>query len=228
MSLDGNGTYSPPAPQFPAIPYTVIYSDDFNQIILDIATALSTAIFRDGQAAFTANQSMGGNKLTSLANGVNPQDAVTVLQVFTDPTFTGTTVDGVKIVGSKLTVTTATAALPAGTAIGTVTAAELARLAGVTSNIQDQINAKANLDDGNTFTGTQNLTAALADGSTTVTQPSGDTSTKVASTAFVMTAAFNAALPSQAGNAGKFISTDGTDAFWVDAPQYPLTVLSVI
>jgi len=53
MSLDGNGTYQPPAPQFPAIPNTVIYADDFNQIILDIATALSTAIFRDGQAAFT-------------------------------------------------------------------------------------------------------------------------------------------------------------------------------
>ena len=228
MALDGNGTYSPPAPQFPAIPNTVIYADDFNQIILDIATALSTAIFRDGQAAFTANQSMGGNKLTNLANGVNLQDAVTVLQVFTDPTFTGTTVDGVKIVGSKLTVTTATVALPAGTAIGTVTAAELARLAGVTSNIQDQINAKANLDGGNTFTGTQNLTAALADGSTAVTQPSGDTSTKVASTAFVMTAAFNTALPSQSGNSGKFVSTDGTDAFWADIPQYPLTALSVI
>ena len=33
MALDGNGTYSPPAPQFPAIPNTVIYADDFNQII---------------------------------------------------------------------------------------------------------------------------------------------------------------------------------------------------
>ena len=158
MSLDGNGTYSPPAPQFPAITNTVIYADDFNQIILDIATALSTAIFRDGQAAFTANQSMGGNKLTNLANGANPQDAVTVLQVFTDPTFTGTTADGVKVVGTKLTVTTATVALPAGTSVGDVTAAELARLAGVTSDIQPQIDAKANLAGGNTFTGTQNLT----------------------------------------------------------------------
>ena len=100
MSLDGNGSYTPPAPQFPAIPNTVIYADDFNQIILDIATALSTAIFRDGQAAFTANQSMGGHKLTKLANGANPQDATTVLQVFTDPVFLATTVAGFKITGS--------------------------------------------------------------------------------------------------------------------------------
>ena len=228
MALDGNGTYVPPAPQFPAVGGTVIYADDFNQIILDIAAALSSAIFRDGQAAFLADQSMGGNKLTNLANGTAAQDAVTVLQVFTDPTFTGTTADGVKVVGTKLTVTTATVALPAGTSIGAVTAAELARLAGVTSAIQPQIDAKANLAGGNTFTGTQNLTAALVDGSTAVTQASGDSTAKVATTAFVMTAAFNAALPNQAGNAGKFVSTDGVNAFWTDVSQYPLTALSVI
>lgn len=228
MSLDGNGTYSPPAPQFPAIPNTIIYADDFNQIILDIATALSTAIFRDGQAAFTANQSMGGNKLVNLANGVNPQDAVTVLQVFTDPTFTGTTADGVKVTGTKLTVTTTTVELPAGTSVGSVTAAELAYLAGLTSNVQAQLNGKANIAGGNTFTGTQNLTADLVDGSTAVTQSSGDSTTKVATTAFVTAAAFNTALPAQTGNAGKFVSTDGVNAFWADTPQYPLATLSVI
>ena len=216
MSLDGNGTYSPPAPQFPAIPNTVIYAEDFNQIILDIATALSTAIFRDGQAAFTANQSMGGNKLTNLANGTNLQDAVTVLQVFTDPTFTGTTVDGVKVTGTALTVTTMTVTLPSGTSIGDVSAAELATLDGVTSNIQAQLNAK--LTNG----------GVMLDGTTAVTQPTGDSSTKVATTAFVMTAAFNSALPAQAGNAGKFVKTDGTNASWADVPQYPLTALSVI
>ena len=216
MALDGNGTYSPPAPQFPAISNTVIYADDFNQIILDIATALSTAIFRDGQAAFTANQSMGGNKLTNLANGANPQDAVTVLQVFTDPTFTGTTVDGVKVTGTALTVTTTTVTLPAGTSIGDVSAAELATLNGVTSNIQAQLNAKLTNK------------GALLDGTTAVTQPTGDSSTKVATTAFVMTAAFNTALPAQAGNAGKFVTTDGVKASWADAPAFPLTALSVI
>ena len=157
MALDGNGTYLPPAPQFPAIPNTVIYADDFNQIILDIATALSTAIFRDGQAAFTANQSMGGHKLTNLANGTNPQDATTVLQVFTDPVFVATTLQGFKVTGSMfqalmttismvasgtLTLTGATlldasasgeVRLPANTSIGGVSASELATLDGITA-----------------------------------------------------------------------------------------------
>lgn len=232
MPLDGNGTFTPSAPEFPAIPNTVIYAADFNQIILDIATALSTAIFRDGQANFTANQSLGGNKLTNVANGSNPQDAVTFLQVFTDPTFAGTTADGVQVTGTKLTVTTTTVALPAGTVIGTVTPTELAYLSGVTSAIQTQLNTltanKANLTGGNTFTGTQNLTANLVDGSVAVTQLTGDSTTKVATTAFVMTAAFNSALPAQAGNAGKFVTTDGTNASWEYVPQYPLTALSVI
>lgn len=105
MSLDGNGSYSPPAPQFPAIPNTIIYADDFNQIILDIATAISTAIFRDGQAAFTANQSMGGHKLTNLAAGVNASDAVNFGQVFVNPSFTADTVTGVAVTGSAFTVT---------------------------------------------------------------------------------------------------------------------------
>ena len=216
MALDGNGTYSPPAPQFPAIPNTVIYADDFNQIILDIAAALSTAIFRDGQAAFIANQSLGGNKLTNLANGANPQDAVTVLQVFTDPTFTGTTADGVKVTGTALTVTTTTVTLPAGTSIGDVSAVELATLNGVTSNIQTQLDSKVTNG------------GALLDGTTAVTQPTGDNSTKVATTAFVMTAAFNTALPMQSGNAGKFVTTDGVNASWADVPAFPLTTLSVI
>jgi hypothetical protein len=157
MSLDGNGTYSPPAPQFPAIPNTVIYADDFNQIILDIATAISTAIFRDGQAAFTADQSMGSHKLTNLANGVNPQDATTVLQVFTDPVFLATTVTGFKITGSMfqalmttinlvasgtVTLTGTTlldmsasgqVKLPANTSIGPISASELATLDGITA-----------------------------------------------------------------------------------------------
>lgn len=105
MSLDGAGTYSPPAPEFPAVSGTTILASDFNAIIQDIAAALSQAIFRDGQAAFTADQSLGGWKLRNLANGVLAQDATTVLQVFTDPTFTGTDTAGVGVGGTALTVT---------------------------------------------------------------------------------------------------------------------------
>lgn len=157
MSLDGNGTYSPPVPQFPAIPNTIIYADDFNQIILDIAMALSTAIFRDGQAAFTADQSLGWNKLTNVKNGTSPQDATTVLQVFTDPVFVATTLQGFKVTGSMfqalmttinlvasgtITLTGTTlldmsasgqVKLPANTSIGPISASELATLDGITA-----------------------------------------------------------------------------------------------
>lgn len=222
MALNGNGGYSPPAPQFPAIPNTTIYADDFNQIILDIATAISTAIFRDGQAAFTANQSMGGHKLTNLATGVNASDAVNFGQVFVNPSFTADTVTGVAVTGSAFTVTvtlldasgSTTVALPAGTSIGTVSAAEIAYLDSVTSPIQTQLNAKAKLTGGNTFTGVQVLAADLASTSVGVTQTLGDSSPKLATTEFVALTAMAATLPAQTGNAGKFVQTDGTNATW--------------
>ena len=270
MSLDGNGTYQPPAPQFPAIPNTVIYADDFNQIILDIATAISTAIFRDGQAAFTADQSMGGHKLTNLANGVNPQDATTVLQVFTDPVFVATTLQGFKITGSMfqalmttikmvatgtLTLTGTTlldasssgeVRLPSKTSIGAVSASELAvlngltattaelnklhgallttaelnilagavlttaelnQLTGISANVQGQLDAKAPLASP-AFTGIP----------TAPTATTGTSTNQLATCAFVAATAFNAALPGQAGNAGKFVTTDGVNAYWATVP----------
>lgn len=222
MPLDGNGSYSPPAPQFPAIPNTIIYADDFNQIILDIATAISTVIFRDGQAAFTADQSMGSHKLTNVAAGVAAGDAVNVGQVFTDPTFTATTVTGVTITGTTLTLTLALidasgateVNLPANTTIGSVSAAELATLDGVTSAVQTQLDAKANLSGGNNFDGTQVMTAQLTSASVGVTQTIGDASTKLATTQFVADTAMSAALPAQTGNAGKVPITDGTTTRW--------------
>lgn len=67
---------------------------------------------------------------------------------------------------------------------------------------------------GLTATGTVNFA-----GASTVTVPTvafGDNSTNAASTAFVQATAFSAALPAQAGNAGKFVTTNGTTASWTD------------
>lgn len=215
MSLDGSGTYAPPPPFFPAVPNTTILANDFNQIILDMAAALSLAIYRDGQAPFTANQSHGGFKITSLANGVAAQDAVTFLQVFTDPTFNGTTVDGVQVTGSKFKVTAVAVELPANTSIGNVGAAEIAFLDGVTSPLQGQVDGKANLAGGNIFAGLQQLLASLADGSVAVTQPATDNSNLIATTHYVHDVAMNAALPTQdASTVGKVPVSDGTAAHW--------------
>ena len=50
------------------------------------------------------------------------------------------------------------------------------------------------------------------------TPSAGDSSTKVATTAFVGTAISNYdPLPSQTGNSGKFLTTDGTDTSWAEA-----------
>lgn len=56
--------------------------------------------------------------------------------------------------------------------------------------------------------------AALTGIPTAPTAVSGTNTTQIATTEFVNNAAFNAALPSQTGNAGKFVTTDGTNASW--------------
>lgn len=47
------------------------------------------------------------------------------------------------------------------------------------------------------------------------TAPAGTATNQIASTAFVMSQAFTAVLPGQTGNAGKFVMTDGVNAYWV-------------
>ena len=76
MPLNGSGAYTPPSPQFPAIPNTLILASDYNTVLNDVAAALSQAVFRDGQGAFTGNQSMGGFKLTNMAAGTADTDSV--------------------------------------------------------------------------------------------------------------------------------------------------------
>ena len=58
------------------------------------------------------------------------------------------------------------------------------------------------------FTGTPTAPTATA----------GTNTTQIATTAFVLSTAFSAALPSQTGNAGKFVTTDGTNASFSFVP----------
>jgi hypothetical protein len=64
---------------------------------------------------------------------------------------------------------------------------------------------------GETFTGTHDFTGATLNAAT---QTVGDSSTKVATTAFVAAQAFSTTLPNQSGNAGKSLITNGTTASW--------------
>lgn len=66
MPFNGNGTFSPPSPQYPAVAGTLIKSADWNAIVSDIAAGLSNCVTRDGQSPATADISMGGYGLTNL------------------------------------------------------------------------------------------------------------------------------------------------------------------
>lgn len=72
--------------------------------------------------------------------------------------------------------------------------------------IETAVNSKADIDSP-AFTGTP----------TAPTPTLGDSSTKLATTAFVAGTASSASLPGQLGNAGKFLITDGTNASWEHA-----------
>lgn len=70
---------------------------------------------------------------------------------------------------------------------------------------------------GITGTGTLNFTGGTA---TATTQALGDSSTLLATTAFVAGTAFASALPAQTGNSGRIVTTDGTTASWVGRAPY--------
>lgn len=110
----------------------------------------------------------------------------------------------------------------------TATAAELNVLDGITSstaelNILDGVTVTASdlntvttraLKAGDTYTGTHDFTGATLNAATPTV---GDSTNKVATTAFVAATALSTALPGQTGNAGKFVTTDGTNASWAFA-----------
>ena len=89
-------------------------------------------------------------------------------------------------------------------AVSDVTTTELAHLSGVTSNVQEQIDAKADATALDAYTTTEELTPLLdakADKADTYTKTEVDD-------------AIAAVLPDQTGAAGKVLTSDGTNATW--------------
>jgi hypothetical protein len=110
--------------------------------------------------------------------------------------------------------------LPAATSIGSITQAELGYVDGVTAPIQAQLDSKADIT-GESYTGTHDFTSGALRAPTLT---AGTATTDVATTAFVASAALATALPGQTGNAGKFVTTDGTTATW----RFPVLVDRVV
>lgn len=105
---------------------------------------------------------------------------------------------------------TGTHSFPNTTTVGPLTPTIQGHLSTVTSDVQAQINSKA-AKAGDTYTGAHNFAGAAV---TVATLALGATGQGAASVDFVNAAAFAAALPGQAGSAGKFITTNGTNAAW--------------
>lgn len=208
---------------------------------------LVDALFAAAGTGTSVGVNVGAGKTIAVAGTLNVTGAVSggVIAPLASPTFTGTVVlpsttsiggvsatelvylDGVTSnvqtqLDAKLAISTAastyapltsptftgTVVLPSTTSIGGVSATELVYLDGVTSNVQTQLDGKAGLASP-AFTGTP----------TAPTPAFGANNTTVATTAFVQQVALNNQLPLQSGNAGKFVTTDGTTASW--ATVYP-------
>jgi hypothetical protein len=92
MPFNGAGQYTPPpAAPYPAVGGTTILASQFNNVINDIATALSNCITRDGQSPATANIPLGGFKLTGVGAPGATNDALTFGTAGTMTTLTAST-----------------------------------------------------------------------------------------------------------------------------------------
>jgi microcystin-dependent protein len=81
MPFNGSGVYNPPAADFPAVAGTIIYASKFNNVINDIAAALTQTLTRDGQGAATSNMNLGGFRITNVGNGTALTDAANIRQI---------------------------------------------------------------------------------------------------------------------------------------------------
>lgn len=88
MPYNGAGSYSPPAASFPAVTLTTIQSTKYNSVINDIASALSTAICKDGQTTVAADLPMNSKKFTGLAAGSGAGDSLRYEQLFVNSVVT--------------------------------------------------------------------------------------------------------------------------------------------
>jgi hypothetical protein len=124
--------------------------------------------------------------------------------IATNPTSTDPKAEGDDHI--RLLKSTVKATFPNVTGSVLPTHTELNFVDGVTSAIQTQLNGKAPLN-----------SPALTGTPTAPTASPGDSSTQIATTAFVVSQAFSSALPGQTGNAGRFLGTNGTIASWENA-----------
>lgn len=81
MSMNGSGVFVVNSAGQPVVASTLITSAAFNAFTADVATALSTAIMKDGQTTVTANIPFAGYRLTGVGAASARTDAATLVNV---------------------------------------------------------------------------------------------------------------------------------------------------
>lgn len=92
MPDDPVGNYTLP-PSYHVTNGDVTDASQHNPPFEDIADAMTNRLHRDGRTSWTGNQNANGNKLTGLAEGTNPTDAVRVAQLSNMGIPVGTVID---------------------------------------------------------------------------------------------------------------------------------------
>lgn len=88
MSFNGSGTYNLLTPPYPFVANTVIVAVDMNQVLADLAAALSICLTNDGQQTMLANLAMNSFRVTGMSPGLVLGQAVEYDQVYNNPVFT--------------------------------------------------------------------------------------------------------------------------------------------
>ena len=113
MPFNGSGSYSPPGASFPAVSGAVIDSTKYNNVVNDIASALTNCVTKDGQTATVSDQAMGGYKHTGVGDAVARNNYASMGQVQDNAGIWGGTATGTAD-AITLTLTPAISAYTAG------------------------------------------------------------------------------------------------------------------
>lgn len=176
-------------------------------------TWTGTHIF-SGSVTLPANTTIGSvspTEITYLDGVTSPLQT----QLDAKPNLSGGTYTGAHNFSGATSVT-----LPANTTLGSLSPTELSYVDGLTGPIQAQLDGKGDIT-GESYSGTHDFSVATIK---VPTLPTGTNTTDAASTAFVNSTALSSALPGQTGNAGKFVTTDGTTASWAFPYLTPFNV----
>jgi len=83
MSRNGSGVYNLPTNSWnPAVDGNSAATADWQDLIDDVASAITQSVSADGQTPMTGDLNMNGNTIENLADGVANSDAATVAQIY--------------------------------------------------------------------------------------------------------------------------------------------------